>query len=631
MKLKSLILFLILPFLASAQVMTPELLWSLGRVSAVGISKDGSSLVYQVTTPDVPGNAFNSETFVLNLKSGEVKKNSEGKSLVVNSKISPDGKWKLTDKAVKVRKITGEDYYPKMAKSDAMIFDELNIRHWDTWEKGDHNHLFLVSVNGKDSIDLNKDEPFDTPTKPFGGGEDYVWNPDGKSVVYVSKKLNGNEYVKSTNTDLYEYNIATKATKNLTESNKGYDTNPTYSKGGMLSWLSMTRDGYESDKNDIKLMLNGIAVNITKDWDGTVNSFIWSDDNKTIYFTAAIKGTEQLFSVNVPAKGDSKTTVKQITSGVQNIAGLVGFANGRLIAGKTDMNHARELYAIDLKSGNLAQLTHVNDKVYSTLKMGKVESRMVETTDGKQMLVWVIYPPDFDASKKYPTLLYTQGGPQSALSQFYSFRWNFQLMAANGYIIVAPNRRGMPGYGVEWNEQISKDWGGQNMQDYLSAIDAVAKEPYVDKDRLGCVGASYGGYSAFYLEGIHEGRFKTFIAHDGPFNLKSMYGTTEELFFMNWDIGGPYWDKTNEVAQKTYNEYNPVNHVQDWDSPILIIQGGKDFRIPIGQGLEAFTATQLLGLKSRLLYLPEENHWVLSPQNAMVWQGEFFRWLKETL
>ena len=631
MKLKSLIVFLILPFLASAQVLTPEMLWSLGRVSAVGITNDGENLVYKVTTPDIPGNSFSSETFVLNLKTGNIEKDTDGKSLVADRKISPDGKWKLIDKAVKVRKITGEDYYPKLDKSNAMIFDELNIRHWDTWETGTHNHIFLVSLNGTDSIDLNKDEPYDTPTKPFGGGEDYVWNPNGESVIYVSKKMKGNEYVNSTNTDLYEYSIQNKTTRNLTESNKGYDTNPNYSKSGILAWLSMERDGYESDKNDIKIMLDAKPINITKDWDGTVNEFVWSADNKTIYFTAATKGTEQLYSVNVPAKADSKITVKQITNGIHNITGIVGFAKDKLIAGKSDMNHAKELYSIDLKSGELKQLTHVNDEIYSDLKMSNVESRMVETTDGKQMLVWVIYPPGFDASKKYPTLLYTQGGPQSALSQFYSFRWNFQLMAANGYIIVAPNRRGMPGYGVEWNEQISKDWGGQNMRDYLSAIDAVAKEPYVDTERLGCVGASYGGYSAFYLEGIHEGRFKTFIAHDGPFNLQSMYGTTEELFFMNWDIGGPYWDKSNEVAQKAYTEYNPINHVQDWDSPILIIQGGKDFRIPIGQGLEAFTATQMLGIKSRLLYLPEENHWVLSPQNGIVWQNEFFRWLKETL
>jgi len=638
MKLRSLILFLLLPVLASAQVMTAEMLWSLGRVSATGISKDGNSLVYKVTTPSVAENTFHSETFVLNLKTGEVTANHKVKSLseganalLEDAKISPDGKWKLTHKPVKVRQVTGLDYYPELDKSNAMIFDELNIRHWDTWETGEHNHVFLQSIDGSTSIDLLEGEPYDSPTKPFGGGSDYIWGPDGKTVVYVCKKLEGNEYVNSTNTDLYQYNLITKKTRNITASNPGYDTDPAYSKTGTLAWLSMARDGYESDKNDIKIMLAGETVNLTKEWDGTVNSFIWSPDSKTIYFTAAIKGTVQLFSVNVPVKAISKTSVKQITSGVHNITSLVGFAQGELIAGKTDMNHANELYSINLRTGALKQLTHVNDEAYSKITMGRVESRMVETTDGKSMLTWVIYPPNFDPTKKYPTLLYTQGGPQSALSQFYSFRWNFQLMAAHGYIIVAPNRRGMPGYGVEWNEQISKDWGGQNMLDYLSAIDAVAKEPYVDTDRLGCVGASYGGYSAFMLEGMHEGRFKTFIAHDGPFNLKSMYGTTEELFFMNWDTGGPYWEYDNEVAQKTYNEFNPINHVHTWDTPILIIQGGKDFRIPIGQGLEAFTATQMLGIKSRLLYLPEENHWVLQPQNGIVWQNEFYRWLKETL
>ena len=631
MKLRSLILFLLLPVLASAQVMTAEMLWSLGRVSATGISKDGNSLVYKVTIPNIDDNTFNSETFELNLKTGEVNKNDNTKSILEDTKVSPDGKWKLTHKSVKVRKVSGEDYYPKMDKSNAMIFDELNIRHWDTWETGEHNHVFLESIDGSVSIDLLKDEPYDSPNKPFGGGDDYIWGPEGKTLIYVSKKLDGNKYVNSTNTDLYEYNIASKETKNLTKSNPGYDTDPAYSKTGTLAWLSMARDGYESDKNDIKIMLAGNPVNLTKNWDGAVNSFIWAADGKTIYFRAAIKGTEQLFSVNVPKKAGDKTSVKQVTNGVHNITSIAGFAQGKLIAGKTDMNHANELYSIDLKSGALTQLTHVNDAAYNKITMGKVESRMVETTDGKSMLTWVIYPPNFDPAKKYPTLLYTQGGPQSALSQFYSFRWNFQLMAAQGYIIVAPNRRGMPGYGVEWNEQISKDWGGQNMRDYLSAIDAVSKEPYVDTDRLGCVGASYGGYSAFMLEGMHEGRFKTFIAHDGPFNLVSMYGTTEELFFMNWDTGGPYWEYDNAVAQKSYTDFNPINHVHKWDTPILIIQGGKDFRIPIGQGLEAFTATQMLGLKSRLLYLPDENHWVLQPQNAMVWQNEFFRWLKETL
>lgn len=631
MKLKTLFLFLALPVIASAQVMTPELLWSLGRVSAVGISSDGNTLVYKVTTPNIDENSFDSKTYTLDLKSGKVAENEDAKKLVVDKNLSPDGKFKLTHRAVKVQKIMGKDLYPQWTKSNAYVYDELNYRHWDTWENGEHNHVFIEAVDGSSSIDLLEGMPYDCPTKPFGGSDDYTWGPDGKTVVYVTKKMSGDAYVRSTNTDLYEYNVETGKTVNLTSSNPGYDTNPAYSKSGVLAWTAMARDGYESDKNDIKILLNGKTINLTADWDGTVNGFIWSPDSKKIFFTAATQGTEQLFEVNVPANEKTKIAIKQVTKGVHNITSLVGFAQGKLIAGKTDMNHATELYIIDLKSGALKQLTHVNDEAYAKIKLSKVESRMVTTTDGKSMLTWVIYPPDFDPNKKYPTLLYTQGGPQSALSQFYSFRWNFQLMAAQGYIVVAPNRRGMPGYGVEWNEQISKDWGGQNMRDYLSAIDDVAKEPYVDTKRLGCVGASYGGYSVFMLQSMHEGRFSTFISHDGPFNLVSMYGTTEELFFMDWDTGGPYWEKDNAAAQKTYEKFNPINHVQDWDTPILIIQGGKDFRVPLGQGLEAFTATRVLGIKSRLLYLPDENHWVLQPQNGMVWQSEFFRWLKETL
>jgi len=298
---------------------------------------------------------------------------------------------------------------------------------------------------------------------------------------------------------------------------------------------------------------------------------------------------------------------------------------------RTDMNHAAELYTVNLANGETTQLTHVNDEKYKPISLSKTERRYVTTTDGKKMLVWVIYPPDFDPTKKYPTLLYCQGGPQSALSQFYSFRWNFQLMAANGYVIVAPNRRGMPGFGVEWNEAISKDHGGQAMKDYLTAIDEVSNEPFIDKDRLGCVGASYGGYSVFYLAGIHNNRFKTFISHDGIFDFRSMYGTTEELFFVNWDIGGPYWDKNNAAAQKSYTQFDPSNLVEKWNTPIMIVQGGKDYRVPVGQGLEAFQAAQLKGIKSRLVYLPDENHWVLSAQNGLVWQHEFFKWLKATL
>lgn len=611
--------------------MTPEKLWELGRVSAQGISDDGKYLVYTVTIPDVEANDYDKTTYAVEIATGKLTDMTDPAGLVSDSKLSPDGKYRLMHERVQVRDVKSADLYPKLDKSDAMIYDDLHIRHWDAWDYGNYNHVMIENVDTEEKTDLLEGKPYHTPTVPFGGPEDYTWSTDGKAVVYVCKKLFGTEYVNSTNTDLYRYDVASAKTTNLTESNKGYDTHPVFSKEGQLAYLSMERDGYEADKNDLKVMYNGQAVNLTAKWDGTVREFIWSNDSKAIYFTSATGGTIQLFNVTVPAKADGKTAVTQITEGQFDMGSLIAQVGKELICGRNDMNHAREYYAVNAKKGSMRPLTKVNTETYAAMSLPKVEKRMVATTDGKEMTTWVIYPPDFDPAKKYPTLLYTQGGPQSALSQFYSFRWNFQIMASQGYIVVAPNRRGMPGHGVEWNEAISKDWGGQVMDDYLSAIDDVAKESYVDKDRLGCVGASYGGYSAFFLAGIHEGRFQSFIAHDGVFNLESMYGTTEELFFVNWDAGGPYWEKENKAAQKTYAEFNPINRVDQWDTPILIIQGGKDYRVPIGQSLEAFTAAQQQGIKSRLLYLPEENHWVLSPQNALVWQSEFFRWLDETV
>ena len=359
--------------------------------------------------------------------------------------------------------------------------------------------------------------------------------------------------------------------------------------------------------------------------------FIWANDGKKLYFNAAVDGTIQLFEVDYPGLSKKLPTVTQLTQGDFDVADIVGQAGDKIVVARTDMNHATELYAYDTKTKQWLQLTHVNDAEYAKLKLPTYQRRYVTTTDGKKMLVWVVLPPDFDATKKYPALLYCQGGPQSAVSQFYSFRWNFQVMASQGYIVVAPNRRGMPGHGVEWNEAISKDWGGQAMKDYLSAIDDVAKEPYVDAKRLGAVGASYGGYSVFQLAGIHNGRFKTFISHAGLFDTQSMYGTTEELFFTNWDFGGAYWEKDNAAAQKMYTEFNPATYAGQWNTPILIIQGGKDYRVPEGQAMEAFQAAQLRGIKSKFLYFPDENHWILKPQNAMVWQKEFYKWLKETL
>jgi len=613
-------------------VMTPELLWSLGRVSAVGISKDGKTLVYKVSVPNVAENRSDSKFYSMPVAGGAATEIKDFKGLITDKNLSPDGSLMLTSKEIKVEKIYGNDLYPELDKATVQVYNGLDYRHWDTWNDGTHNHVGYTPVaDGEKFTDIMPNEPYDSPQKPFGGDEDYIWSQDGKSIVYVSKKLAGTAYATSTNTNLYEYTLATKATKNLTPNNAGYDTNPAFSPQGYLTWLQMKRDGYEADKNDIIVRYNNIDVNLTAAWDGTVDSFTWSADGTKVYFLAPVDGTKQLFEVNFPGRTKIAITVKQLTDGFFDVNGIVGFSGDKVITERADTNHATELYSYDLKKKAWKQLTTVNDATYKTLSLSKTEKRYVTTTDGKKMLVWVILPPNFDAKKKYPTLLYCQGGPQSALTQFYSFRWNFQVMAAQGYIIVAPNRRGMPGHGVAWNEAISKDWGGQVMNDYLSAIDDVAKEPYVDKARLGAVGASYGGYSVFYLAGIHNNRFKTLIAHDGVFNLQSMYGTTEEVFFTNWDSGGPYWEKDNAAAQKTYAQFNPVNYVDKWNTPILVIQGGKDFRVPIGQGQEAFQAAQLRGIKSRFLYFPDENHWVLKPQNALVWQREYFKWLKETL
>ena len=618
---------------SAQQVLSPETLWKLGRVSALGISKDGKSIVYKVSTPSVEENKSNNKFYAIPVVGGNAVEIQEAdtKNLVADKNVSPDGKYILSNDEVKTEKVLGKDFYLELDKSEAQIYDGLDYRHWDTWNTGSHNHVFYAATGAKSTpIDIMKDEPFDSPQKPFGGDEDYTWSPNSKSIIYVSKKKFGTAYAISTNTDLYEYNIETKTTKNLTEKNPGYDTNPTFSTSGDLTWLQMKRDGYEADKNDIIVSFKGMNMNLTAGWDGSVESFKWSPDGKNVYFTAAIDGTLQLFEVNFPGLTKIAVTVKQVTTGDFDVHDILGFSADNVIVGRTDMNHATEIYSYNLKKKTFTQLTKTNDDFYSKMAMPKFERRYVTTTDNKKMLVWVILPPNFDKTKKYPTLLYCQGGPQSPLTQFYSFRWNFSLMASQGYIVVAPNRRGMYGHGQAWNEQISGDWGGQVMNDYLSAIDDVSKESYVDKARLGCVGASYGGYSVFFLAGNHNKRFKTFIAHDGVFNLVSMYGTTEEMFFDNWEHGGAYWEQ-NAIAKKTYSQFNPINYVDKWDTPILIVQGGKDFRVPIGQGQEAFQAAQLRGIKSRLLYLPEENHWVLKPQNGIVWQREFYKWLKETL
>ncbi len=612
--------------------LTPDLLWKLARITPLEVSNDQKSVLYKVSVPSVQENKSTSKFYTISISGGNATEIFETKSVLFNKNISPDGKFILSSKEVKSNNVLGLDFYPELTKSNVQIYNGLDYRHWDTWNDGTCNHIFYAENNEKAiPIDIMVNEPYDAPQKPFGGDEDYIWSPDSKGIIYVCKKKFGTDYAISTNTNLYEYNLETKQTKNLTETNLGYDTNPVFSPTGNLTWLQMKRDGYEADKNDIMVRFNGIDINLTANFDGTVDNYLWSADGKKVYFVAPVDGTKQLFEVNFPGLTKIAITVNQLTSGNFDVNDLVGFSDSKIIVTRSDMNHANEIYSYDLMFKTWQQITKVNDQAYSKLTLSTIEKRYVTTTDGKKMLVWVALPPNFDKTKKYPTLLFCQGGPQSPLTQSYSFRWNFSLMSAQGYIVVAPNRRGMYGHGQAWNEQISTDWGGQVMQDYLSAIDELSKESYVDKTRLGCVGASYGGYSVFYLAGIHNNRFKTFIAHDGVFNTQSMFGTTEEVFFNMWDFGGPYWDKNNKVAQKSYTDFNPITLVDKWNTPILIIQGGNDFRVPIGQSQEAFQAAQLRGIKSRFLYFPDENHWVLKPQNAIVWQSEFYKWLHETL
>jgi dipeptidyl aminopeptidase/acylaminoacyl peptidase len=666
MKLKHTIIALAAPFLMKAQqVMTPEILWTLNKFSVTAVEPSHAGIIYSVGKVDLNTEKTNRQNFYLNFEKNQILKMdllgkksifqwdkngvyaSEGDKIYIskdnglswaefytigdadNIVISPDGKKVAFSKAVQVENLLGKDKYADLPKTTAQIYTDLNHRHWDAWNEGKYNHVFVASISddvskAKDLLDGQK---FDTPQKPSGGSEDFIWSPDSSQLLYVCKKKSGKEYATSTNTDIYTFDLASGKTENITEGMMGYDVNPKFSPDGKsLLWQSMARDGYEADKNDVVVMdwVSKKKTNLTKNWDeSVVGDVAWSNDSKMIYFTTAKRGTKQFFALNPK---DAK--VNQISDGAFDVNEIVAFQNDFAFVTRTDINHNADLFKLNLKDGTMLQITQVNKENYANLTPSKSELKMVKTSDGKEMGVWFHYPPNFDPNKKYPTLLYCQGGPQSALTQYFSTRWNFALMAANGYIVVAPNRRGMPGWGTKWNEDISKDWGGQPMRDYLAAADFAKTLPFVDGSRMGAVGASYGGYSVFMLAGIHENRFKTFIAHDGLFDMKSWYGTTEELWFANWDLGGNYWQNPQP---KAYTDYNPSNFVEKWNTPIMVIQGGIDFRVPYEQGQEAFQAARLKGLKTKFLYFPNENHWVLHPQNGLVWQREFFEWLKETL
>lgn len=666
MKLKHTIIALAAPFLMKAQqVMTPEILWTLNKFSVTAVEPSHAGIIYSVGKVDLNTEKTNRQNFYLNFEKNQILKMdllgkksifqwdkngvyaSEGDKIYIskdnglswaefytigdadNIVISPDGKKVAFSKAVQVENLLGKDKYADLPKTTAQIYTDLNHRHWDAWNEGKYNHVFVASISddvskAKDLLDGQK---FDTPQKPSGGSEDFIWSPDSSQLLYVCKKKSGKEYATSTNTDIYTFDLASGKTENITEGMMGYDVNPKFSPDGKsLLWQSMARDGYEADKNDVVVMdwVSKKKTNLTKNWDeSVVGDVAWSNDSKMIYFTTAKRGTKQFFALNPK---DAK--VNQISDGAFDVNEIVAFQNDFAFVTRTDINHNADLFKLNLKDGTMLQITQVNKENYANLTPSKSELKMVKTSDGKEMGVWFHYPPNFDPNKKYPTLLYCQGGPQSALTQYFSTRWNFALMAANGYIVVAPNRRGMSGWGSKWNEDISKDWGGQPMRDYIAAADFAKTLPFVDGSRMGAVGASYGGYSVFMLAGIHENRFKTFIAHDGLFDMKSWYGTTEELWFANWDLGGNYWQNPQP---KAYTDYNPSNFVEKWNTPIMVIQGGIDFRVPYEQGQEAFQAAKLKGLKTKFLYFPNENHWVLHPQNGLVWQREFFEWLKETL
>ena len=651
---------------------TPEVLMALGGVSSPVVSPDGKKVLYSVSFTSLEHDKSNAELWVMGIDgSNPVRLTQSPKSeynaawidggnkiaflypqdgkmqiFVMNADgsdrqcvssveggvdgfvFSPDGSKVLYISQVKwAQKVT--DLYPDLDKANCHIVDDLMYKHWDEWVSTIPHPFIADYAEGKvgTGVDIMDGEPYEAPMKPFGGIESFAWSPDGKSVAYVSRKKTGMEYSLSTNSDIYLYDLASKATRNLTEGMLGYDTAPVFSpSGNYLAWLSMEHDGYESDKNRIFVMdmASGEKTDLTADWDYTADGIAWAGDEKTILFTAPYHGCEPLFCINVESH-----EVDTVASGQFDYTTIAPIAGGGVVTMRHSYLSPNEIFAV-AADGTVSQLTHVNDELLAQVKPVTVEKRLVPTTDGKLMTTWVVLPPDFDPTKKYPAILYCQGGPQQAVSQFWSSRWNLRLMASQGYIVIAPNRRGLPGFGTEWNAQISGDYGGQNMKDYLSAVDYMKKEPYIDGEHIGAVGASYGGFSVYWLAGHHDHRFAAFIAHAGIFNMEAQYLETEEMWFANWDMGGAPWDKNNKVAQATFAT-SPHKFVQNWDTPIMVTVGEKDYRILASQGMMAFNAARLRGVPTRMLVFPDENHWILKPQNAMLWQREFFGWLDKWL
>lgn len=577
-------------------------------------------------------------------------------------KFSPDEKYVILIKQIPYHGIIKEK--PEdLPLTTGRVITDMNYRHWDEYvESIPHPYLAEVTSNGiGEGTDIMKGEPYECPVKPFGGAEQLAWSTDSKTIAYTSRKKTGINYAISTDTDIYLYNIESKQTVNICKpanykepeinmtksmknqavnseenlkNNPGYDVNPKFSPNGQyVAWLSMARNGYESDRNRLCVynLKTGEKTYTTESFDSNVDDFCWSADSKTLYFLGIWHGCENIYQTNL------KGNVMQLTDGWNDYGSVQMLNDGKkLLAERHSMSQASELYIVTPgkkeKTAKVEQITFENKHLYDQMTFGKIQQRWTKTTDGKDMMYWIILPAHFDETKKYPTLLFCEGGPQSPVSQFWSYRWNMQIMAANGYVVIAPNRRGLPGFGSEWNEEISGDWTGQCMNDYLSAIDDACKNlPFVDKDRLGAVGASFGGFSVYYLAGHHNKRFKCFIAHDGAFNLESMYTDTEEAWFSNWEYDDAFWNKDmTENAKRTYAN-SPHKFVDKWDTPILCIHGEKDYRINANQGMGAFNAARMRGIPAELLLFPDENHWVLKPQNGVLWQRTFFNWLDRWL
>lgn len=650
--------------------MSPEVLWAFGRVGNMCVSPDGERVAYTVTYYSVPENKSNSEVYVMDADGANKKQLTRTAAREGALAWLPSGKaiaflrdgklWNIDpengaetqvsdieqsidgflyapaeDKVLfvistKIEKCTGAELYRDLDKANAYVYDDLMYRHWDSWKDGNYNHIYvgdLVSGKVKAVEDIMPGEPYHAPTRPFGGTEEIAWSPDGTTIVYTCKKLTGKEYAFQTNSNLYAYTLADKKTRLLTPDMPGYDKNPQFSPDGkQLLWSSMRRGVFEADKERMMLMdwPTGEMRDVSEALDASPSSLQWTADGKTIYLTAPIKEAHQLFAFDV-ASG----TFRQLTEGDQDYQ-HVQLAGDKLIVTRTTHVNPAEIFRVDPVDGKAEEISFVNKELMDKLNLPTFEKRFITTTDNKEMVTWVVYPPKFDASKKYPLLLMCTGGPQGVLGPSFSYRWNYMLMASQGYVVVVPARRGTSGSGQEWCDAISKNHGQQDERDLLTAIDAIGKEPWADAEHIGAMGASYGGYSVFHLAGTHKGRFKAFLAHCGIFNMEFMYSTTEEMFFEEWEQGGAPWDKENKVAQNSF-AHSPHLLVKNWDTPIMVVHGERDFRVPYSQGMAAFNTAQMLGIESRLLIFPTENHWVLSPQNGIVWQREFFQWFDKHL